>query len=482
MIMKKYINVALFTILTVGITYAQQVPLLNHSYYKQFIYNPSYAGVDNETSIFVLSRNQWTGLDGAPTTHAVTFDGPLKVNKSGLGGMVLYDKFGLFTNINALAAYSYRVDLSEKQNLVFGLAAGMMSTGYDFSNAIVKDAGDPNTVPDNTTSFDGVFGLHYNLSKFQIGVALPHLFATSTGKFSDKQNLYYKLSRQYMVNLKYDIVFSENTHIVPQAVLRAEPSTPFQYDANLVAYFKKDKIWAGLMYRSYKAITPMLGLKLHEQFVIGYTYDYAFGNIYNKQVAQTHEIMLGFKFKKKEDVQTQKCDYEDRIKKLEHDRDSILKVLDNHEDRIDSLEMHEDDIAKLRKTLDDFKRLMATKEGRAQVTVGDQYILKTVYFDIKQEVKETDVPELNELAIVLNQNPTMNIELTGHTDDVGTDDYNVTLSQHRADWAMSYLLHKGIEKDRLIAKGYGKTQPIVSNRTPRGRALNRRVEFVVTKK
>jgi type IX secretion system PorP/SprF family membrane protein len=431
----------------------------------------------------VFSRNQWTGIEGAPTTHAVSFDGALKPNKAGLGGVIQYDQSGLFTNVSALAAYAYRIDINDNSNLSFGLSAGLLSTGYDFSNAVVKTSGDPNLQTETTTSFDGIFGMHYNLSKFQIGVALPHLFASSASNFNAKQSLYYKLSRQYLINTKYNFVLNENTHIEPMVVLRAQPGTPFQYDANVVAYFKQDKIWAGVMYRSYKAITPMIGVKLHDQFVLGYTYDYAFGGTYNKQVAQTHELMIGFNLKKRDDnTEEKKCDYEDRIKKLEHDRDSILKVLENHEERIDSLEMHEDDIAALRKTLDDFKRMMSTKEGRAQIAVGDQYILKTVYFDVKQEVKDTDVAELNDLANILNQNPTMNIQLTGHTDDVGGDDYNITLSQHRAEWAMNYMLHKGVAKNRLTAKGFGKTQPIVSNRTPRGRALNRRVEFVVTQK
>lgn len=482
--MKKYIYILAITLFTVGFAQAQQVPMFSHNYYKPFLYNPSYAGVEDQTSIFVFGRNQWTGINGAPTTNAITIDGPLKSNKAGLGGMVYYDKAAEFAVINALAAYSYRVDLSATQNLTFGVSAGLLNSRINFADVIVKDLNDPDlfTTAKSATTFDASFGLHYNLSKFQIGATLPHILATSTSYFDNSQSLYYRLSRQYLLNAKYNIVLNENTHIDPMVILRAQPGAPLQYDANAVAYFKKDKIWAGVMYRSYNAITPMVGFKVHDQFVFGYTYDYALGGTYNNQVGQTHEVMLGLLFKKREDEQAKKCDYEDRIKKLEHDRDSILKVLENHEERIDSLELHEDDIASLRKTLDDFKRLMSTKEGRAQVVVGDQYILKTVYFDIKQEVKETDVPELNELAEILKHNPTMQIELTGHTDDVGTDDYNVTLSQHRADWAMDYLLHKGVDKYRLMAKGYGKTQPIVSNRTPRGRALNRRVEFIVTKK
>ena len=482
--MKKYIYILAFSVLSIGLAQAQQPAIFNHGYYKPFIYNPSYAGADNQTSIFAFSRNQWTGINGAPTSHAVTADGSLKDDKAGLGGTLIYDNWGLFTNISALGSFAYRVKLSDKSNMAFGVSAGLLSTNYDFSNAIVKDANDPILVPNTTTSFDGVFGMHINISKLQLGIALPHLFAGATGGFNNKQNVYYNLARQYVGNAKYNIIANENTRIVPQVTLRAEPSTPFQYDANVVAYFKKDKYWAGIQYRSYKAISPMLGVKLYDQLVMGYTYDYALGGSFNPQVAQTHEVMLGYVFKKREDkVDSAKgCCNSDCIKQLQKDRDSVMKVLEDHEKRIDSLEMHEDDIAALRKTLSDFKKLMQTSEGRSQIAVGDQYILKTVYFDSNKDVKDSDVPELNELADILKSHPTFNIQLSGHTDDVGTDEYNNGLSQHRAEWAMKYIISKGVDKGRLTAMGYGKKFPIVSNRTPKGRGLNRRVEFVVTKK
>ncbi|MEY5049861.1 MAG: hypothetical protein RLZZ175_3220 [Bacteroidota bacterium] len=480
--MKKYIYTLALSVLAVGVSLAQQVPMFSHNYYKPFLYNPSYAGASNQTSIFVFSRNQWTGVEGAPTTQAVTVDGALKPNKAGLGGSVIYDKSGLFTIVNALAAYSYRVDFSQKSNIYFGLSAGVLNTGFDFSNSVVKDLNDPMLAPQNSTLFDATFGTHINISQFQFGIALPHLMGSSSSTFSDKQSLYYRLSRQYMLNAKYNLVLSPNTRIEPMFICRAQPGTPFQFDANLVAYFKQDKIWAGAMYRSYGAISPMLGVKLHEQLTLGYAYDHAFGTTYNNQAKQTHEIMLGFTFKKRNDDEQNKKIDSDSTKKCTMDCDSVKKMLADHEKRIDSLESHEDDIASMRHTLTDFKRLMQTEEGRHQILVGDQYILKTVYFDSRQEVRGSNNEELNELAQILKDHPTFQIQLTGHTDDVGSDEYNNNLSNHRAEWAMNYLIGKGIAPSRLTAKGFGKKQPIVSNRTEKGRALNRRVEFIVTKK
>jgi OOP family OmpA-OmpF porin len=87
---------------------------------------------------------------------------------------------------------------------------------------------------------------------------------------------------------------------------------------------------------------------------------------------------------------------------------------------------------------------------------------------------------LDEVVGALDDKPQINLEVQGHTDNVGDDAYNVKLSQARADSVRSYLLSKGIEATRLVAKGYGFHQPLVPNSTAANRDLNRRVQFIRT--
>jgi outer membrane protein OmpA-like peptidoglycan-associated protein len=75
----------------------------------------------------------------------------------------------------------------------------------------------------------------------------------------------------------------------------------------------------------------------------------------------------------------------------------------------------------------------------------------------------------------------MEIELSAHTDNFGSDDYNFKLSDNRARSCMEYLLSKGIPTNRVTSQGYGETVPVVENDTPENRQLNRRVEFKITK-
>jgi outer membrane protein OmpA-like peptidoglycan-associated protein len=90
--------------------------------------------------------------------------------------------------------------------------------------------------------------------------------------------------------------------------------------------------------------------------------------------------------------------------------------------------------------------------------------------------------ELDRLSSLLKENASMRIELSSHTDSKGTDEYNVKLSQMRAQSVVDYLKSKGINADRLVAKGYGESKPVATNETDEGRQLNRRTEFSILSK
>ena len=87
--------------------------------------------------------------------------------------------------------------------------------------------------------------------------------------------------------------------------------------------------------------------------------------------------------------------------------------------------------------------------------------------------------ELDRLYEILKDNPKISIEIGGHTDDQGSEQYNQKLSESRAQSVINYLIEKGINKSRLTAVGYGKAAPVVPNDSDENRAYNRRVEFKV---
>lgn len=111
---------------------------------------------------------------------------------------------------------------------------------------------------------------------------------------------------------------------------------------------------------------------------------------------------------------------------------------------------------------------------------GQTIRLNNIFFDSgKYDLLPESHAELNRLYNVLQTNKRIKIEIGGHTDAVGSDANNMTLSNNRANAVMQYLVNKGIAKERLSAKGFGETKFISTNDTEEGKQLNRRVEFVI---
>lgn len=111
---------------------------------------------------------------------------------------------------------------------------------------------------------------------------------------------------------------------------------------------------------------------------------------------------------------------------------------------------------------------------------GASIVLKNVFFKSNDFLLDTRSNiELDKLVFMLNNNPSVNCEISGHTDDVGGESENLILSDKRAKSVLDYLVKSGIDPSRLISKGYGEKMPIASNDSEKGRAQNRRTEFKI---
>lgn len=114
------------------------------------------------------------------------------------------------------------------------------------------------------------------------------------------------------------------------------------------------------------------------------------------------------------------------------------------------------------------------------LTAGSVIALRNIFFNTASfDLLPASNAELEKLGQLLKTNPTLRIELGGHTDNVGGDAANMTLSDQRAKAVRDHLIGQGIDGGRITAKGYGKTKPVATNDTEEGRALNRRTEVTV---
>jgi outer membrane protein OmpA-like peptidoglycan-associated protein len=114
------------------------------------------------------------------------------------------------------------------------------------------------------------------------------------------------------------------------------------------------------------------------------------------------------------------------------------------------------------------------------IEAGETMVLRNIFFDTdKYEPKEASLVELDVLVNFLKNNPGIGVQISGHTDSIGSAEYNLTLSRNRAKAVVDYLIDQNIAPQRLTYRGYGEQRPIAGNATEQGRALNRRTEVKI---
>jgi outer membrane protein OmpA-like peptidoglycan-associated protein len=140
--------------------------------------------------------------------------------------------------------------------------------------------------------------------------------------------------------------------------------------------------------------------------------------------------------------------------------------------------------------LSDMKRIAITESYTSEaynldmtlikVNVGRKVVLNNILFETGKSILTTSsYAELDRLEGILQDNPQMKIEISGHTDKTGSEPVNFRLSTERAKAVVDYLVKKGIDSGRMEYKGYGSLQPVADNATADGRTKNRRVEFKI---
>lgn len=123
------------------------------------------------------------------------------------------------------------------------------------------------------------------------------------------------------------------------------------------------------------------------------------------------------------------------------------------------------------------EEVMVWSDGQ-EVKPEETYVLKNIQFQFDQyDLLPVSFPELDKVVDILVKQPGWRAELSGHTDYIGTDDYNLELSKNRAASVRNYLISKGIQPERISSQGFGKTKPLVASRDDEARTINRRVEI-----
>lgn len=286
--------IVLLSFFTVGYTLAQQESSYNHFFYKPLLHNPSLAGVNNVTNVFLLGRYQWAGFDNAPSQNHLLFETVLKSKKVGLAAEIVTNKIGARNNTGLNLTYSYRSYLKRHSYISFGLTAGAINNSIDFSNTIIADNFDPliGNVQESTIALNSNVGISYVDKHLQAGISLPNL----VGKQTNFSQFSYKKEQQLLLHAKYKFFISESKDysITPLMVTHISPNTPTLIEASIIGAWK-DNFWTNLTFKSTQSIATTIGCSINKRYNLGYSYEMNVGELKGYNV-NSHEVMLNVLF------------------------------------------------------------------------------------------------------------------------------------------------------------------------------------------
>ena len=285
--------------LIAGSSIAQQDAQFTQYMYNTISVNPAYAGNNETTSLFLLNRSQWVGLEGAPVTTNASFHMPIKRSNIGLGLSVINDKIGPSDESNIAIDFSYTILTSYSYKLAFGLKASANLLNIDFNKL--------NQYSDNDYSFetniDNKFspnigaGVYLYSDKTYIGLSVPNLLETKhfdkyanagASSYIAKERIHY----YFIAGHVFD--FSSNVKFKPALLTKIVQGAPLQVDIS-GNFLINEKFTAGIAYRWDVAVSALVGFQVSDSFFMGYGYDLETTRLasYN---SGTHEIFLKYDF------------------------------------------------------------------------------------------------------------------------------------------------------------------------------------------
>lgn len=334
--MKKILSTVLLGLILsckVSVTYAQEPPVFSQFFMNPFIYNPAYAGVEGHSVFFLMYRQQWANIDGAPAIYHASFHTPLP-NGIGVGGSVFSQTQGLLTNAGIKGAASYLVNFDRTHFLRFGMSIGVGTSSINFDQ--LDDPTDPAfaTLANDEMYAIGEFGATYHTGHFNFGFALPSLFSQDITSTDDFSPIRVKPLDRALVKVNYRGHITDDFAIEPHLIYRYSKNSADQFEISTILHIKHI-LWAGASYRQDAGMVGLIGAKIKEKIGFGYAYEMGKPDIANL-TGNTHEIHIGFHLGSKKAhadhvssfIKSHRLTAEERAAKAEEERLAALEVLE----------------------------------------------------------------------------------------------------------------------------------------------------------
>lgn len=506
--MKKYHSIFLILFfVSISMSANGQQTSLNTLYNQNnFLINPANAGLENCYSAYFNHRNQWTGINGSPVRNVLTFDGQVR-KKHGIGVNLGMFEAGLLRNFNLQLTYAYHVQLSAKSKLSFGVSAGLIQQSFAFTDAIVTDYTDNAIAGGNfaASGFTSNAGILFTTDRLRLGVALPQFISSGLAINNIDQSERYQLILHSTIHSAYDLVNTDNWTVTPSVLYRNAAFVGNQIDAGVRGMWKST-LGLGAMYRSNYGMIGILELNLFEKINLSYGYGFGSGNLTGLS-SGSHEVMLGLKFCK--DTPPMVNQFEEEAETVEIKEVEVQEIIEETPE-IEEEEFVEEIVeAEVAEEIVEEEKPEVVEPEPAQDAQKDDEVVpqplpivpRTINIDslnktfmvdsriLLYELSSIDnVTSANEAMVIqtvseiLKAYPYLNVQIMGHTCDIGEDQLNKTIGQGRANRAKQQLIKKGIPANRLTTFSAGETKPIVPNTNESNRSKNRRVGFEFVEK
>lgn len=266
------------------------------SQYTQYMYNtvnvnPAYAGSRDSFTVFLLHRNQWVGLDGAPVTNNVSLNTPLGDSNFGIGLSFVNDRIGPVDENTISADLAYFIQISQNYKLSVGLKGTANLFNLDVNKLTINNSNDPQFQNLDTKFSPNIGAGAYLFSdKTYFGISVPNFFETYHYNDNDIKVTQERMHFYLIGGHIFDI--SSNVKFKPAFLVKAVEGAPLQADftGNFLLY---DKFTLGAAYRWGSAVSGLVGFQISNSIFAGYGYDLETTKLSNYN-SGSHEIFLRF--------------------------------------------------------------------------------------------------------------------------------------------------------------------------------------------
>jgi type IX secretion system PorP/SprF family membrane protein len=283
-----------------GILNAQQDPLFTQYLNNMLVVNPAYAGSRDAMTLVAIHRDQWVGIDGAPTTQNLSWHAPLKNQNFGLGFSIINDEIGPTKQTGVYADFAGRIRLSNKGRIAFGIKGGFNHLQTQLTDLVISSPGDPNFQENLDVLLPNIgVGVYYDRPQFYFGFSIPKILENrdqgvelaDSDRAGEARHLFLMMGSLHSLN--------SQMKLRPSMMFRATRNAPTSAEITLNLIFM-DRLGLGAFYRWEDAAGALVSIHLTPQLRFGYAYDYTLSELsgYSKG---SHEVMVTYDFIFEED-------------------------------------------------------------------------------------------------------------------------------------------------------------------------------------